>query len=192
MNDIIIEKIKNSIECKEKFLNNPININNIENISNKIIECYRNKNKVYICGNGGSAADAQHFAAELVGRYLIERDALPAVAFTTDSSILTAIGNDYGYDEVFKRQVEAFVKEGDIFVGISTSGNSKNVENAMKEAKKRGAYIVGFLGKTGGVCKGLCDCSIVVDYERTPNIQECHTMIIHIICEMVENELYKK
>ena len=117
---------------------------------------------------------------------------MPAVAFTTDSSILTAIGNDYGYDEVFKRQVEAFVKEGDIFVGISTSGNSKNVENAMKEAKKRGAYIVGFLGKTGGVCKGLFDCSIVVDYERTPNIQECHTMIIHIICEMVENELYKK
>lgn len=192
MRERIIKKINNSLECKQNFLNDSKKIELIEEVCKEVIDCYKNNNKIYICGNGGSAADAQHFAAELVGRYLLTRDALPATAFTTDSSIMTAIGNDFGYDEIFKRQVEAFIKPGDIFVGISTSGNSKNIELAMIEAKKRGAKVVGLLGRTGGVCKELCDYPIVVEYDRTPNIQECHIMIIHIICEMVENELYKK
>lgn len=136
MKEFIKESIMKSIKCKENVLQNEQTLNNIESTAKLICEAYKTGKKVYICGNGGSAADAQHFAAELVGRYLINREALPAVAFTTDTSILTAIGNDFGYDEVFKRQVEAFVKEKDIFIGISTSGNSKNVELAMIEAKK--------------------------------------------------------
>ena len=192
MKDFIKDSILKSIKCKEKMLQNEQILENIEKIAKCIVEAYKLDKKVYICGNGGSAADAQHFAAELVGRYLINRKALPAVAFTTDTSILTAIGNDFGYDEIFKRQVEGFVEEGDILIGISTSGNSKNVQNAMIEAKKRGAKIVGLLGKDGGKCKELCDYPIIVETNRTPNIQECHITIIHIICEIVERELYGK
>lgn len=192
MKEFIKKSIMKSIKRKENLLQNEQTLNNIESTAKLICEAYKTGKKVYICGNGGSAADAQHFAAELVGRYLINREALPAVAFTTDTSILTAIGNDFGYDEVFKRQVEAFVKEKDIFIGISTSGNSKNVELAMIEAKKRGAKIVGLLGKDGGKCKELCDYPIIIETNRTPNIQESHIMIIHIICEIVENELYGK
>lgn len=192
MKDFIKDSILKSIKCKEKMLQNEQILENIEKIAKCIVEAYKLDKKVYICGNGGSAADAQHFAAELVGRYLINRKALPAVAFTTDTSILTAIGNDFGYDEIFKRQVEGFVEEGDILIGISTSGNSKNVQNAMIEAKKRDAKIVGLLGKDGGKCKEICDYPIIVETNRTPNIQECHITIIHIICEIVERELYGK
>lgn len=192
MTNIVKEKLEKSIECKKKLLQNEENIEKITKVCNEIVNCYKNENKIYVCGNGGSAADAQHFAAELVGRYLMNREALPAIAFTTDSSILTAVGNDFGYEEIFKRQVEAFVKEGDIFVGISTSGNSKNIELAMVEARKRKAKVVGLLGRDGGKCKELCDYPIVVEYDRTPNIQECHITIIHIICEIVEKELYEK
>ena len=192
MKDLIKDSILKSIKCKEKMLQNEQILENIEKIAKCIVEAYKLDKKVYICGNGGSAADAQHFAAELVGRYLINRKALPAVAFTTDTSILTAIGNDFGYDEIFKRQVEGFVEEGDILIGISTSGNSKNVQNAMIEAKKRDAKIVGLLGKDGGKCKEICDYPIIVETNRTPNIQECHITIIHIICEIVERELYGK
>ena len=190
MVNIVKENLKKSIECKEKFLKDEAKTKMVADVCEEILNCYKSGNKIYICGNGGSAADAQHFAAELVGRYLINREALPATAFTTDTSILTAIGNDFGYDEVFKRQVEAFVKSGDVFIGISTSGNSKNIELAMIEAKKRGAKIVGLLGKDGGRCKELCDYPIVVECDRTPNIQESHITIIHIICEIVEKELY--
>lgn len=190
MKDFIKDSILKSINCKEKILQDESILANIENVANTIIEAYKLGKRVYICGNGGSAADAQHFAAELVGRYLLNRKALPAVAFTTDTSILTAVGNDFGYDEIFKRQVEAFVEQGDVFIGISTSGNSKNVELAMEEAKKRGAKIVGLLGKDGGKCKEYCNYPIIIETNRTPNIQECHIMIIHIICEIVENKLY--
>lgn len=190
MKDFIKESILKSMKCKEKVLQDESILTNIEDVTDIIVEAYKTGNKVYICGNGGSAADAQHFAAELVGRYLLNRKALPAVAFTTDTSILTAVGNDFGYDEIFKRQVEAFVEQGDILIGISTSGNSKNIELAMSEAKKRGAKIVGLLGKDGGKCNEYCDYPIVIKTNRTPNIQECHIMIIHIICEIVENKLY--
>lgn len=192
MIELIKDNIQKSIACKKQFLENEENIQEIEKVCKEIITAIKNGNKVCICGNGGSAADAQHFAAELVGRYLINRDAIPAIAFTTDTSILTAIGNDFGYDEVFKRQVEALINNGDILIGITTSGNSKNIELAMIEAKKRGAKVVGLLGKTGGTCKELCDIPIVVSSDRTPNIQECHITIIHIICEIVEKELYEK
>jgi len=188
----IKDNIQKSIDCKKQFLENEDNIRKIEEVCKEIINAIKNKNKVCVCGNGGSAADAQHFVAELVGRYLIDRQAMSAIAFTTDTSILTSVANDFGYDEIFKRQTEALVNKGDILIGITTSGNSKNIELAMIEAKKRGAKVVGLLGKTGGVCKDLCDIPIVVTSNRTPNIQECHITIIHIICEMVEKELYEK
>lgn len=188
----IKDNIQKSIDCKKQFLENEDNIRKIEEVCKEIINAIKNKNKVCVCGNGGSAADAQHFVAELVGRYLINRQAIPAIAFTTDTSILTSVANDFGYDEIFKRQTEALVNKGDILIGITTSGNSKNIELAMIEAKKRGAKVVGLLGKTGGVCKDLCDIPIVVTSNRTPNIQECHITIIHIICEIVEKELYEK
>lgn len=189
MKEYIKQNIQKSMECKEQLLQDEEVIKNIEQVCKKMIECYQNGHRVYICGNGGSAADAQHFAAELVGRYLLERKALPAQAFTTDTSILTAVGNDYGYDEVFRRQVEAMVEEGDMVIGITTSGNSNNILYALEEAKKLGAVTVGLLGKTGGQCKEACDYPIIVKWDRTPNIQECHIMIIHIICEIVERKL---
>ncbi len=146
-------------------------------------------NKILICGNGGSAADAQHFAAELVGRYRKERTAMPAIALTTDTSILTAVGNDYGYEEVFARQVEALGEKGDSLVIISTSGNSKNLVKAAEKAKAKGMQVVGLLGKGGGAVKGMCDSEITVPSESTPRIQEMHGLIIHIICETVENKV---
>lgn len=191
MKEEIKEKFMYSIECKNKVLNNDKILEQVENVCNALINCYKEGHRVYIMGNGGSAADAQHFAAELVGRYMMERKGLPAVAFTTDTSILTAVGNDYGYDDVFRRQTEALVEKGDIVFGISTSGNSKNVYDALKLAKEKGATTIGFLGKTGGTCKEVCDIPIVIEYPRTPNIQEAHEMIMHTICEIVEKKLYE-
>lgn len=192
MDEEIKNLIMNSISCKNDILKNESLITMIKKVCEILVDGYKNNKKVYIMGNGGSAADAQHFAAELVGRYLLERPALPAMAFTTDTSILTAIGNDYGFDVIFERQVEAFVGDGDIVIGITTSGNSKNVMLALEKAKKQGAITVGLLGKTGGTCKELCDYPIIVQAEKTPNIQESHIMIIHIICDIVERMLYKK
>jgi len=144
--------------------------------------------KLILFGNGGSAADAQHIAAELTGRYKSERRGLPAIALTTDTSALTAIGNDYGYKEVFKRQVEALANKGDVVIGISTSGNSKNVIKALKKAKKRGCKTIGFSGKDGGKMSEVCDINIVVPSNNTPRIQEMHILIGHIICQSVDNE----
>lgn len=191
MKNVIKEKFMNSIECKTKVLNDEKIIKQIEDVCNLLIKCYKDGHRVYIMGNGGSAADAQHFAAELVGRYMLERKGLPAVAFTTDTSIITAIGNDYGYDDIFRRQTEALVEKDDVVFGITTSGNSKNVYDALKLAKEKGASTIGFLGKTGGICKNICDIPVVIEYSRTPNIQEAHEMIIHTICEIVEKELYE-
>jgi len=192
MKEIVKECIEKSICAKNKLLNDDIIIELISTVSQEIIQCYKNGNKVCICGNGGSAADAQHFAAELVGRFLLERKALPAIAFTTDSSILTSIGNDYGYDNVFERQVEGLVKKGDIFVVISTSGNSNNLLKALDKANSMGAVTVGLLGKNGGKCKEKCKYPLIVDWENTPNIQECHITIIHTICKIVEEAMYEE
>jgi D-sedoheptulose 7-phosphate isomerase len=149
-------------------------------------------NKLLVMGNGGSAADAQHFVAEIVGRFKMERRALPAVALSTDTSILTAIGNDYGFDVVFSRQVEALAAPGDAVVGISTSGNSPNVLKALNAAKARGCRTIGLLGKDGGSIKGACDLALVVPSDDTPRIQEGHITIIHIVCDLVEKALFGK
>lgn len=146
--------------------------------------------KIMTAGNGGSAADAQHFAAELVGRYLKERSSLPALALTTDTSALTAIGNDYGYDDVFSRQVEGLANDGDVLILISTSGNSTNLVKAALSAKQRGCSTIALLGKDGGVLKDQVDHAIVVPEQRTPHIQEVHLMIIHILCEYIEENLF--
>ncbi len=153
------------------------------------MEAIKAGNKILIFGNGGSAADAQHIAAELVGRYKTERRGLPAIALSTDTSALTAIGNDYGYDRVFDRQVEALANEGDLLIGISTSGNSANVNNALKRGKELGCKTIGFSGKGGGEMNGLCDLNIVVPSDDTPRIQEMHIMIGHILCQGIDSTI---
>ena len=146
-------------------------------------------NKVLLCGNGGSAADAQHIAAELTGRYKTERRGLPGIALTTDTSALTAIGNDFGYDKVFERQVEALANKGDLLIGISTSGNSANVLNALQKAKSMGCRTIGLSGRGGGEMNTLCDINIVVPSDDTPRIQEMHILIGHIMCQSVDDAL---
>lgn len=156
-----------------------------------MVEALRAGNKILIMGNGGSAADAQHFAAELVGRFLLERRALPAIALSTDTSILTAVGNDYGFDEVFNRQVAALAHPGDVVVGISTSGNSPNVLKALRTAKDLGANSVGLLGKDGGAIGGMVDINLTVRVSGTPFVQEAHAAIIHILCDQIEKRLFQ-
>jgi len=188
MINLINSYINESVEIKKLFLNN--NSEELKLIINLIIKCFKNKNKILVCGNGGSAADSQHFVAELVGRYKKEREALPAIALSTDTSNLTAIGNDYGFKNIFRRQVEALGNEDDILIGISTSGNSENIILAIEEARKKGMKTICLLGKFGGKIKDLCDLSIIVPSNNTPRIQEVHIMIIHIICEILENTLF--
>lgn len=147
-------------------------------------------NKILLAGNGGSAADAQHFAGEIVGRFTMERTALPALSLCVDPSVMTCIGNDYGYDKVFARQVEGLGRKGDVFVGISTSGNSQNIIEAIKVAKAKEMPVVGFLGKNGGKIKNLCDYALVVPSQSTPRIQETHTLTVHILCEFIEKEIF--
>lgn len=163
-------------------------ISDIEKIGEVIKDALRKDKTIYFMGNGGSAADSQHLAAELVGRFKKERMGFPAVALTTDTSILTAIGNDYGYDKIFERQVQALVREGDVVFGITTSGNSENVVKAIELAKKKGAFTVGLLGRDGGILKNKCDISITVPHEESDRIQEAHIMIGHILCEIAEGE----
>lgn len=148
-------------------------------------------NKLLVMGNGGSAADAQHFAAEIIGRFKMERSALPAIALTTDSSVLTAIGNDYGFDKVFSRQVEGLGLPGDVVFGISTSGNSPNVLAALSEAQLLGCKTIALLGCGGGAIKTVADIAIIVPSGDTPRIQEAHATIIHIICDLLEKRLFK-
>jgi D-sedoheptulose 7-phosphate isomerase len=146
--------------------------------------------KLLIMGNGGSAADAQHFAAEIIGRFKLERPALPAIALTTDSSILTAIGNDYGFDAVFIRQVEALAVSGDVVIGISTSGNSPNVRAALVKARALGCTTIALLGRDGGSINGSVDIPVIVPSHDTPRVQEGHITIIHIVCDLVERRLF--
>lgn len=155
-----------------------------------ITDALANGGKVLVMGNGGSAADAQHLAAELVGRFLRERRALPAIALTTDTSILTAVGNDYGFDQVFSRQVEALAQPGDVVIGISTSGNSPNVLAALAAARAAGCRTVGLLGRDGGRIAGLVDLALVIPVQETPHIQEVHVTIIHVLCNLVEQSLF--
>ena len=163
----------------------------IQQAGELVVETLENGGKILLCGNGGSAADAQHIAAELTGRYKRERRGLPAIALTTDTSALTAIGNDYGYDRIFARQVEALATERDLLIGISTSGNSANVLNALDFANDCGCVTVGFSGRNGGAMNERCDLNIVVPSDDTPRIQEMHIMIGHILCGMVD-EAYRE
>ena len=155
-----------------------------------LVDALRNGKKILLMGNGGSAADAQHFAAEMVGRFLMERKALPAIALTTDTSILTAVGNDYGFDDIFKRQVEALAEPGDVVFGISTSGKSVNVKRAIDAGKNIGAKTLGLLGCDGGDIASVVDLHLTVPSSETPRIQEAHLVIIHIICDLVEKGLF--
>lgn len=189
INELVQKRIKDSIETKQKMLSNAQLIQSIERAAMLIIESIKEGGKIIFCGNGGSAADAQHLAAELVGKFYLDRPALPGISLTTNTSILTAVANDYTYDRVFVRQVEAIAKTGDVLVGISTSGNSLNVVEAMKLAKNIGMKTIAFTGETGGKMKDYADVLINVPSTDTPRIQELHIMVGHIICEIVEKEL---
>lgn len=162
----------------------------IAEMTTLLVETFNSGGKLLVMGNGGSAADAQHFVAEIVGRFKMERRGLPAIALSTDTSILTAIGNDYGFDKVFHRQVEALALPGDLIVGISTSGNSPNVLQALQLAREKGCRTVGLLGKDGGSIKDLCDLALIVPTDDTPRVQEGHITIIHIVCDLLEKTLF--
>lgn len=159
----------------------------IELVISKIIECFESGKKIIIFGNGGSAADSQHLAAEFVGRFKYERKSLPAISLTTDTSIITALGNDYGFDSIFSRQCEAIVENGDVVIAISTSGKSRNILEGVLTCKSRGSFIMGFTGLGGDDLSKLCDVSVIVPSNSTPRIQEGHRVIFHIICEIVED-----
>jgi D-sedoheptulose 7-phosphate isomerase len=158
----------------------------IESLAVEVRASLKNGGKILFMGNGGSAADCQHLAAEFVGRYQRERRGLAAIALTTDTSILTSVGNDLGFEQIFARQVEALCKAGDVLVGISTSGNSRNILTGMEIGKQLGAFTVGLLGGNGGAMLGACDLAVVVPSSHTPRIQEAHILIGHILCELVE------
>ena len=162
-------------------------INDIENAAKICIECLKNGNKILIFGNGGSAADAQHIAAEIIGRYKTDRKGLAAIALTTDSSVLTAISNDFGYLEIFKRQVEALARPGDTLIGISTGGSSQNVVNALKIAQNIQCKAIGLSGKDGGEFNAICDVNIVAKAQDTARIQEMHILIGHTICHLIDH-----
>jgi D-sedoheptulose 7-phosphate isomerase len=190
--DKIKANINASIQTKQSILNDASLLQTIQTISEKIIATYKNDGKVLFCGNGGSAADSQHLAAELSGRYYFDRPPLFAEALHVNTSYLTAVGNDYSYEEVFSRLLKAMGRKGDVLIGISTSGNSKNVVKALKVAQEIGMVCVAFTGKSGGEMKNYCDHLINIPSTDTPRIQECHIMVGHIICEIVESTLFTK
>lgn len=179
----IAQHLRDSAGVKERFSHDTTLA---EQVATKLVQALRQGKKLLIFGNGGSAADAQHFAAELVGRFEKERQGLAAIALTTDTSILTAISNDFSYDDVFSRQVQALAQPGDVVVAISTSGNAKSVLKGVEEAKRRGAWTVGLSGASGGKLKDAADCCILVPSTRTAHIQECHITLIHAICACVD------
>lgn len=182
--------IESSIETKKKILHDATLLNSIHSVAIKMVEAIQNGNKILIAGNGGSAADAQHFAGELVSKFFFDRPGLPAFSLATDTSILTAIGNDYGYEQSFARQVQAVGKEGDVFLGISTSGNSTNVIYAVNEAKKKNITTVALVGEKECKLETLCDYVIKVPSTSTPTIQESHLMIEHSICAIIEDKIF--
>lgn len=183
----IKNSIIESIETKLRIASSDNFLNELERIGSRMITTLKMGHTIFIAGNGGSAADAQHFAAELAGKFIHERKGLPAIALTTNSSIITAIGNDFGYEYVFSRQIEGMGKTGDIFVGISTSGNSKNIIDALIAAKKMGITTIGITGNNGGYMKDMCDFKLVVPSNSTQHIQESHIMIIHELCSLIDN-----
>ena len=184
------EQIKNKILARLDIIQTSISLSpQISQSINLIIDCLKKGNKIILFGNGGSAADAQHIAAEFIGRFNINRESLPAIALTSNSSTITALANDFSFDTIFSRQCESLISKDDIAIGISTSGNSLNVEKAITTCKNKGAITIALLGNNGGTIKKHVDVPIIVNSSSTPHIQEIHRMIYHIICEIVENEL---
>jgi len=189
MQATILQELDEIIEVKQLVKERLVP--QIEQAARIIVSAFLGGRKVILLGNGGSAADAQHIAAELVGRFMKERKPLPAIALSTNTSSLTAIGNDYGYEAVFARQVDALAQDGDVVIGISTSGESPNVLAAIRVAREKGAQTIGLSGRTGGELKSLTDLCIIIPSNKTPRIQEAHITIGHIICSLVEDELFK-
>lgn len=187
MKQQIIKNIQESIAVKEKVIESCIN--SIEKAASAMVSCLKNNGKIILFGNGGSAADSQHIAAELIGRFKKERKPYPAIALTTDTSIITALSNDYNFESIFSRQIEALGNKGDVAIGISTSGNSLNVINGLLAAKKFNLKTIAFTGQDGGKMKKLTDILIAIPSNNTPRIQEAHITIAHIICELVETKL---
>lgn len=188
----IKEVIAESIRVKNEILQNPQMLAQCEQIAEQVAEAFRNDKKVLFCGNGGSAADAQHLAAEFSGRFYFDRDPLDAEALHVNTSYITAVGNDYSYDEIFSRVLKAKGRKGDFLFGISTSGNSKNVLKAFEVARQKGMIIVAMTGASGGKMKDNCDFLLNVPSSDTPRIQESHIVLGHIICELVEDALFQK
>lgn len=186
----IISAIENSIKLKQAILDNNEMIDMIAKIANEIEAALRNNHKILFCGNGGSAADAQHLSAELSGRFYLDRDPLFAEALHVNTSYLTAVANDYSFEEIYSRALRAMGKEGDVLVAISTSGKSKNIIKALKTAKDLKVITIGFTGKDGNLMNGLCKYLIKIPSNETPRIQEAHLLIGHIICEIVERNIY--
>lgn len=190
--EIAISQIKESISVKEDILGNNDILNKIVFATEMIIDAYRNGSKTLIAGNGGSAADAQHIAGEFVSKFYFDRPAIASISLSTDTSILTAIGNDYGFDRLFSRQLEALAKAGDIFIGITTSGNSENILKALITSRELGLKTIVLTGLSGGKASEICDVCIKVPSKETPRIQESHILIGHIICCIVEQSLHAK
>ncbi len=184
--------VKSSIEVKQKLLSDKKLLNTISDVVDEWVKCLNAQGKILFCGNGGSAADAQHIAAELSGRFYFDREPLHAEALHVNTSYLTAVANDYSYEEVYSRMVRAQGKAGDVLVGISTSGNSKNVVRAMKQAQEQGMIVIAMTGEKGGDMRNCCEYLINVPSNDTPRIQECHIMVGHILCELTEEQLFKK
>jgi len=189
MKEIFEQTLKNHRLALEKSFSSE-NLVIFEKMSEAIVQCFRNRGKLLLCGNGGSASDSQHIAAEFVGRFNRERKALPAIAMTTDTSIITAVANDYSYEDIFSRQIEALGQPGDIFIAISTSGNSKNVLKAVQKARELDLKIFGFTGQKGGKLPSVCDLCFCAGSDFTPHIQEMHITVLHAISEAVEKTLF--
>lgn len=189
MRGVISEKLKQVTNSFINLANEASVLEAIDVATTEVISCVQNSGKILVCGNGGSAADAQHFVAEFIGRFYFDRQPLPAIALTTDTSILTCVANDYSYDDVFSRQVSALGSSGDVLIAISTSGNSQNVINAVNVAKENGCKTILLTGKKGGKLDAMCDVVIAVPSDDTPRIQEMHLFVEHMICELAESAL---
>ena len=190
MQDRIIKLIQASIDTKQQILQDADLMANLERSVDLVLACFRQGGKVLLCGNGGSAADAQHISAEFTGRFYTDRAPLPAEALHVNSSYMTAVGNDYGFEMAYARLVEAFAKPGDILIPLSTSGNSPNIIRAIDAAKAAGMQVIGFSGQGGGAMKGRCDILLNVPSTDTPRIQESHILLGHILCQLVEEKYF--
>jgi D-sedoheptulose 7-phosphate isomerase len=191
MNSFITSQIAKTQHVMTTMLGDAQFLGKVEAAAHACINCMKNGNKILLAGNGGSAADAQHIAGEFVSRFAFDRPGLPAIALTTDTSIMTAIGNDYGYEQLFARQVQAHGQVGDVFIGYSTSGKSPNILKAFQEAGKRGLICIGLTGNRGGPMLELCDYLLEIPSSDTPKVQEGHLVLGHIICGLVENAIFK-